>query len=225
MANTNHSQQFARNVCLGGNVLRGKDQKPYNGTIEYDYIIWIEHDVIFTADHVQRLIEHMEDETKHVVGGIVPVSENTFDVIDKGHWSFEEFIQKGCFQPFTRNDLVQKREALFEVEHASMNFICMRRGVLESVEYPWFKPLYYEFNVDVNDGSGNAVTRTICDFCSDDIALSRTLVDKGYSLWVDPMLTVGREHVAVLRFPHQAFVEEQKKQGTYEQTLATLREQ
>ena len=32
---------FARCKCLGANVLRGPDQKPWDGKLEYDYQLWI----------------------------------------------------------------------------------------------------------------------------------------------------------------------------------------
>ena len=222
MANRNGSPWFVRNICLGGNALRGKGQQPYDGKIEYDYIVWLNNDIVFTVNHVNQLIERMSDESKQVIGGIVPEGENEFDIIDKSNWNFQYFMEHGRFKAFTRSDLVRKKDELFEVEHASMKFLCMRKGVLESIEYPWFKPLFFEFDVDVTDTSDNIVKRSIRDYCSDDIAMSRTLVEKGYTLWVDPMITVGREQSTIWSFPHRQFVEEQKKQGTYEQMLESL---
>lgn len=222
MANREGSPWFVRNVCLGGNALYGKEQTPYNGKIDYDYIVWLHHDIVFTIEHVTQLIEHMNDESKMVVGGVVPEGQHEFDIIDKGNWNFQYFMEHGRFSPFTRSDLVRKRDELFQVDHISLKFVCMRRGVLESIEYPWFKPLFFEFDVDVEDGSGNTTKRSIRDYCSDDIAMSRTLVEKGYTLWVDPMITVGREQTTLWSFPHRQFVEEQKKQGTYEETLKQL---
>lgn len=33
---------FVRNMCLGADVSRGKDQKPFDGKIDYDYLMWID---------------------------------------------------------------------------------------------------------------------------------------------------------------------------------------
>ena len=33
---------YVRNLCLGGDVLKGKNQKPFQGKIDYDYIMWID---------------------------------------------------------------------------------------------------------------------------------------------------------------------------------------
>ena len=31
-----------RSMCLGADVLRGKKQAPFNGSVKYDWIIWID---------------------------------------------------------------------------------------------------------------------------------------------------------------------------------------
>ena len=38
---------FARCKCLGANVLRGPDQKPWDGKLNYDYQLWIDSDIVF----------------------------------------------------------------------------------------------------------------------------------------------------------------------------------
>ena len=37
---------FVRSKILGGSTLRGKHQKPFNGTIDYDYIMFIDSDIV-----------------------------------------------------------------------------------------------------------------------------------------------------------------------------------
>lgn len=223
MSTRTDSTWYIRNNCLGGNVLRGKYQIPFDGKLEYDYVFMIHHDVVFSKEHIVRMLSRMDTTPSiQVLSGVVPVSDNVFDMIEKGHWRFEEFVKEGRFREFTRRDLVQKRDQLFEVDHASMDFVCIRKGVLESIEYPWFKPLYFEFAVDLTDSSGNTVKREIRDYCNDNVAMSRNLVEKGYSLWVDPLVTVAREQTATLTFPHREFIEQEQKAGTYEQTLENL---
>lgn len=225
MANRDESPWFVRNLCLGGNVLRGKHQKPYDGNLEYDYLFYVNHDIVFTEENVMQMLEHMKDETKQVVGAMVPLSTMEYDLIDKGHWDFKEFIQNGSFRSFTRRDLILKKNELFEVDHVSSGFVCIRKGVLEQLEYPWFKPLYFEFTVDVEDASGNITKREIRDYCSDDIAFSRSLAEKQIQMWVDPMLTVGREHMQLSYFDHASFVKQQQEEGKYDSFLEQLQQQ
>ena len=40
---------FARCKCLGANVLRGPDQLPWNGKLEYDWQLWIDSDIVFNT--------------------------------------------------------------------------------------------------------------------------------------------------------------------------------
>jgi len=37
---------YARNMCLGGNILAGENQKPFGGKLDYDYMMWIDSDII-----------------------------------------------------------------------------------------------------------------------------------------------------------------------------------
>ena len=47
---------FARCKCLGANVLRGPNQVPWDGKINYDYQLWIDSDIVFGAEQFYRLI-------------------------------------------------------------------------------------------------------------------------------------------------------------------------
>ena len=52
---------FARCKCLGANVLRGPDQKPWDGKLEYDYQLWIDSDIVFDTEKFYRLVAHDKD--------------------------------------------------------------------------------------------------------------------------------------------------------------------
>jgi len=47
---------FARCKCLGANVLRGPDQIPWDGKLNYDYQLWIDSDIVFNTESFYRLI-------------------------------------------------------------------------------------------------------------------------------------------------------------------------
>jgi len=48
-------------MCLGGNVLLGPNQKPYNKQLDYDYMLWIDSDIIFTVEQFDKLLSHQAD--------------------------------------------------------------------------------------------------------------------------------------------------------------------
>ena len=47
---------FARCKCLGANVLRGPNQLPWDGKLEYDWQLWIDSDIVFSTEKFWQLI-------------------------------------------------------------------------------------------------------------------------------------------------------------------------
>ena len=41
---------FARCKCLGANVLRGPNQLPWDGKLNYDYQLWIDSAIVFNTE-------------------------------------------------------------------------------------------------------------------------------------------------------------------------------
>ena len=63
---------FARCKCLGANVLRGPDQIPWDGKLQYDYQLWIDSDIVFDTTKFWQLCDLAvsEDGTeKEIVSG------------------------------------------------------------------------------------------------------------------------------------------------------------
>ena len=49
---------YVRNKCLNGDVMRGKNQKPFDGKVDYDYMMWIDSDILFNFDHFYKLLQY-----------------------------------------------------------------------------------------------------------------------------------------------------------------------
>jgi hypothetical protein len=49
---------FARCKVLGANVLRGPNQKPWDGKLEYDYQLWIDSDIVFNTEKFWQLCDN-----------------------------------------------------------------------------------------------------------------------------------------------------------------------
>ena len=47
---------FARCKCLGANVLRGPNQLPWDGKLEYDWQLWIDSDIVFDTAKFYQLV-------------------------------------------------------------------------------------------------------------------------------------------------------------------------
>ena len=85
-----------------GKPENGKNQKLFNG-IDYDYILWIDDDVIFTPGDFDKLYE----EDKDVISGLYLMSDNThFAAVEV--WDEEYFQKKGSFQWLHKNDIGTK---------------------------------------------------------------------------------------------------------------------
>jgi len=170
---------YVRNMCLGADMRRGKDQKPFNGQVEYDYLLWIDSDVIFSPEHFQRLLDHKVD----IVSGLY-LMEGAKEFATVKDWDEGFFIANGRFQFLTLQDLAFCRN-LIDVAYTGMGFMLVRRGVFEAMEYPWFKPLEKRI--------GHMV-----DFTMEDVAFCLRAREKGFKIFVDPAVRVGHEKGVVL---------------------------
>ena len=63
---------FVRNMCLKGNNLDGIHQKPFQGKINYDYIMWIDSDQVFSPEQFSQLLKHDKD----IVSGMYIMADN-----------------------------------------------------------------------------------------------------------------------------------------------------
>jgi hypothetical protein len=66
---------FSRMKTLGLDVLRGVDQVPFDGKLDYDVWVTIDSDIIFTPEQVIELIE--DTETHPVVSGLYRMEDMT----------------------------------------------------------------------------------------------------------------------------------------------------
>ena len=170
---------YVRNMCLGGDIRRGMNQKPFDGKIRYTHLMWIDSDMVFSVDHFKALFRQDRD----IVSGIYKMADTVnFSVVE--NWDEEYLKQHGSFQ-FLNEDDMKKKEGLFEAVYTGLGFTLIRYGVFEALQYPWFEPLSFQF--------GN-----IRDFCSEDVAFCRKAKEKGFNIWVDPAIKVGHEKKTVL---------------------------
>lgn len=167
-------------MCLGGSTIRGENQKPYNGALDYDYIMWIDSDIIFTPNDLMKLIKHNKD----IVSGLYMMDDmKHFATVEQMDDNF--FIKNGYYKFLSYEDIKNKKE-LFSVDYTGFGWILIKFGVFEKLKYPWFKPLFKDFN------------NGIVEFTMEDVSLCRLLVEIGYKIWIDPTVLVGHEKKIVL---------------------------
>jgi len=178
---------FARMQCLGLDVLRGIEQKPFNnGEIDYDLYITIDSDILFTYEDIKKLIE----DTKRypVVSGIYRMADLKHYATVK-NWDTDYFIQNGSFQFMSKDD-INPDEQFVKVAYTGLGFFACRKGVIESLEYPYFSHPLLEITTE--DG------RIIRDMCSEDVSFCKNIQNAGYDIVVDTQLMVGHEKTLVI---------------------------
>lgn len=182
---------FARMQTLGLNVLRGIDQKPFNGE-PYDYWVSIDSDQVFAPEQFFSLLDSLEKNS--VVAGCYRMSNlSHLPVVEK--WDTEFFKKNGSFEFMKVEDLEtwkkeNEAEEFREVAYAGMGFFGMRKEVLDLMRYPYF------------DGESTTITGdkgvTIRDIMSEDVAFCKNIQKAGHKVMLNVKLRVGHEKSIVI---------------------------
>jgi len=167
---------FSRMKTLGLDVLRGADQKPFGGQVEYDVWLTIDSDIVFTPEQVIELLE--DTKTYPVVSGLYRMQDMKHLTCVK-EWDVDYFKKNGSFE-FMKADELEKEDKYISVAYNGMGFFACRREVLEKMQYPYFSYPLIEI-----DG--------MKDMCSEDVAFCKNLKDIGFEVIVNTTLRVGHE--------------------------------
>jgi len=169
---------YVRNQCLGASVMRGKDQKPFNGA-PYDYILWIDSDQVFKPEDLERLLSRDLD----IVGGLYLMAGGIqyAAVMD---WDENFFKKHGHFNFLTPAD-AKHTIIPIPVAYTGFGFLLVKHGVFESMEYPWFRQRMITIS-------------NMQDACMEDVYFCLVAQEKGYKIYVDPTVIVGHEKKDVL---------------------------
>lgn len=171
---------FVRSMCLAADVLKGPNQAPFGGEMEYDYIMWIDSDQVFNPEQFAKLLNHKKD----IVSGLYMMADCQHYACVKD-WDIDHFKKTGTFKFLTPGDIKGKK-GLMEVAYNGFGWMLIKKGVFENLEYPWFK------GIDWDLGNG------VIDFSSEDASFCRRVIEKGYKVFVDPEVIVGHEKMMVL---------------------------
>jgi hypothetical protein len=174
---------YSRMKTLGLDVLRGADQVPFGGTLNYDVWLTIDSDILFTPEQV---IELIEDTKKYpVVSGLYRMQDRVhFATVQE--WDVEYFKRYGSFE-FMRDLPADK---YVPVAYSGMGFFACRKGVIEKLKYPYFS--YPLVEIEAEDG------KILRDTCSEDVSFCKNLTDAGFEIMVNTGLHVGHEKTLVV---------------------------
>ena len=129
-----------KNKCLGGNILKdNKEQLPFQGGLEYDYLVWIDPNVIFTYEDLTKLLNSKYDVTSGIY--LLDAQNSITNVVQKFDYNF--YKRYGTFNFLIYDNIIRLdkiNNRYFEAEFVDLGWICMKKGVSEKIQYPWFEP-------------------------------------------------------------------------------------
>lgn len=175
-------REYASNVYLARNLVllpgilekgfRQKDVKPLEGS-QYDYLMWIDSDAVFSPDDLWKLIDYDVDV---VSGSAITNAEKS-----KLNWGLYnsdgscEFAYRKEAASYPKTD-----KGLVEVDFVGFHWVLVKYGVFERMKYPWFRPITKRVGENIY-------------FPSEDISWCMDAKEAGIKIMVDPECRIGHE--------------------------------
>jgi len=163
---------------LGPYPVEGK--QPFNGKIDYDWLLWIDSDMVYTLKDVMRITSHDAD----VVSGVCPIDYNRValaDIVQDERGVGIQYHTVKSIQSAQRND-----KGLVKVEFTGFAFLAVRRGVFEAIQFPWFQ------TSEIRRGKSKVVA-------GEDFAMCERIREAGFTIYADPDVKIGHEKAMVLK--------------------------
>ena len=212
---------FARCKCLGANVLRGPNQLPWDGKLNYDYQLWIDSDIVFNTEKFYQLILNAipaEAITKEEVKQVVK-NEKGEDVEQKGFtikvdsekereivagWYCTEDGKTTSVAHWLDEDDFRTNGGV--MNHETIDSISKRKKPF-TVDYTGFGWLLIKKGVFEHEGlpypwfapkmqvfeSGE-----VQDMCGEDVSFCLDAKEAGFEIWCDPRIRVGHEKMRII---------------------------
>ena len=175
---------FARCKVLGANVLRGPNQIPWDGKLNYDYQLWIDSDIVFNSEKFWQLILMDQD----IAAGWYCTEDGRTTSV--AHWLEEDdFRSNGGVMNHETLESISKRTKPFTVDYTGFGWLLIKYGVFEheGLPYPWFAPKMQVFE------SGE-----VQDMCGEDVSFCLDAQKANFEIWCDPRIRVGHEKTRII---------------------------
>jgi hypothetical protein len=141
------------------------DRSLFAGTWpDYDYILWLDSDIMFEVDDLLHLIDDNQD----IVCGYYRMADarGRFCILEVSDKPDEE-------QQFMSEEDIKSRKELIEVQHCGFGFILIKKGVFEKITPPYFMQSSFERN-------GKTV------YVGEDVSWCMKARAAGFRIFVDP---------------------------------------
>jgi hypothetical protein len=192
---------FARVKCLRGSTLAGPHQVPLADLDDYDYVMWIDSDMVFTGADMVRLLESPHP----VTSGLYRMRTGEYaavqlmcdeDFLKHGHFRFLDDEAVSAFRKRAAQEEEGEGEGCasaaalpgryMRVAYSGMGWMLVAREALRTLRYPWFAP-------DVKDFLGRDGDVVMRELVSEDVAFCMRLEEAGFPVHLDLDCTIGHE--------------------------------
>ena len=212
---------FARCKCLGANVLRGPNQLPWDGKLNYDYQLWIDSDIVFNTEKFYQLVlnaipaeaiskEEVKQTVKNEKGEDVEQTGYQLNVdpekereIVAGWYCTEDGKTTSVAHWLDEDDFRGNGGVM---NHETIDSISKRKKSF-TVDYTGFGWLLIKKGVFESEGlpypwfapkmqvfeSGE-----VQDMCGEDVSFCLDAKEAGFEIWCDPRIRVGHEKTRII---------------------------
>jgi len=214
---------FARCKCLGANVLRGPDQIPWDGKLDYDYQLWIDSDIVFNTEKFWQLLD--------LALPAEAVTEEPLTEMRKNEETGEEEeVQTGIRQTIDTEKERQIAAGWYATEDGRTTSVAhwleeddfrSNGGVMNHEMVDGISKRKKPFTVDYT-GFGWVLIKkgvfeheqmpypwfapkmqvfesgAVQDMCGEDVSFCLDAMDAGFKIWCDPRIRVGHEKSRVI---------------------------
>ena len=212
---------FARCKCLGANVLRGPNQLPWDGKLNYDYQLWIDSDIVFNTEKFYQLVlnaipaeaiskEEVKQTVKNEKGEDVEQTGYKLKVdpekereIVAGWYCTEDGKTTSVAHWLDEDDFRGNGGVM---NHETIDSITKRKKSF-TVDYTGFGWLLIKKGVFESEGlpypwfapkmqvfeSGE-----VQDMCGEDVSFCLDAKEAGFEIWCDPRIRVGHEKTRII---------------------------
>tara|TARA_Y100000748_G_scaffold27119_1_gene20313 strand:- start:96 stop:962 length:867 start_codon:yes stop_codon:yes gene_type:complete len=212
---------FARCKCLGANVLRGPNQLPWDGKLNYDYQLWIDSDIVFNTEKFYQLVlnaipaeaiskEEVKQTVKNEKGEDVEQTGFKLNIdpekereIVAGWYCTEDGKTTSVAHWLDEDDFRGNGGVM---NHETIDSITKRKKSF-TVDYTGFGWLLIKKGVFESEGlpypwfapkmqvfeSGE-----VQDMCGEDVSFCLDAKEAGFEIWCDPRIRVGHEKTRII---------------------------
>lgn len=165
----------AREITLNGSKVNNiSDPRPFGGQLTYDKIMWIDSDIAWKPEDVLKLYNSDKD----VIGGAYMISNGDIT-------AYRELFGPG-FKP----EEVKAMTEPVKVFGLGFGFACIKSGVFEKLQRPWFQQVTATKNIDGQEFSFPLI--------GEDLSLCHRLGELGVEIWFDPTVRVTHHKMVTL---------------------------